>query len=140
MKLSTRYGIISLAALATLGTAHWVRGNITFDLRAMSFVLGVAPNFAASIAIIFVFMGTVAAQEKYRSYQSYRLWFSILAAVSLVGLIGWEVFQLSSRKLVFDPYDIVFTVIGICTAFALFLLSTFKDDSARMRNERSEQE
>lgn len=129
-----RYGIISLAALALLTLVHWVRGNVSIDTPAISFFLGVAPNFAASIAIIFVFLGIVAGQEKVRSFEAYRGWFFILAAISLAGLIGWEVFQMTSRRLVFDPFDIVFTVVGVCTAYALFLLYSPRDDSVEIES------
>jgi hypothetical protein len=46
----------------------------------------------------------------------------LMAAVSLLGLIGWELAQLSGG-LVFDVHDILATVGGVLTGYGLFVVA-----------------
>ena len=49
MKLSTRYGLVGLGALALLSVGHWIRGLSGDWPPVLAYVLGVLPNTAAAL-------------------------------------------------------------------------------------------
>ena len=124
MKLSTRYGVVGLAALALLSIGHWVRGLSGEWEPALAFFLGVLPNVAAAIAIPFIFMGVLADQKKDAPLSVIRNWFFGSVIVSFVSLLGWELIQQKSDRLVFDLNDIGATIVGSAIAIAVFAAVT----------------
>lgn len=56
LKLSTRYGLVGIGALALLSGVHWLREQQMRLEPISEYLMGVTPNFAASIAINFVLM------------------------------------------------------------------------------------
>ncbi len=124
MKASTRYGLAGIAALAGLSLVHWLR-EIRFSRGdASDYLIGVAPNLCAAVAITFVVLSVWADQQKQVAYPAARRWFAIAAAISGVGLLGWEVFQRTSDNLVFDMHDIGATLAGLVISGAIFHLVT----------------
>lgn len=70
------------------------------------------------------------------NFSTARYWFLVSAAVSARGLFGWELFQKTGERLVFDAHDILATIAGIGTATVLFCLVTPRSAGI---NEMSEQ-
>lgn len=124
MKASTRYGLAGIAALAVLSLVHWLREIRFSGGDASDYLIGVAPNLCAAVAIAFVVLSVWADQQKQVAYPAARRWFLISAAISGVGLLGWEFFQRTSDNLVFDPHDIAATLAGLLVSAAIFQLVT----------------
>ena len=124
LKLSTRYGLTGIGALALLSVVHWMRGLSNEWIPTVSYLLGVAPNILAAIAIPFVFMSIVADHKKDASPTSLRRWTFASLGMSLVGLIGWEFIQRTSDKLIFDVNDLGATLVGATLACAIFYVIT----------------
>lgn len=124
MTRSTRYGLAGIGALALLSLVHWLRGRPVPDEPIFAYLLGVLPNLAAAIAITFVLLSIWADQNQDAPNAAARLWFAAFAAGSASGLIGWEMVQRTSARLVFDPHDIGATLIGTGAAFLIFLAIT----------------
>ena len=119
MKPSVRLGMIGIGALALLTLVHWLRSRWHIDIGAVRYLLGVAPNFAAAIAIPFVVTSIYADQKPDGIIERSARVCRTVALVSCAGLIGWELFQQTSRKLVFDVHDIGATLLGTAAAILL---------------------
>ncbi len=124
MKLSTRYGIAGLAALASLTAVQWLRENKLSSSAVSDYLLGVAPNLCAAIAITFVFLSILADQKKLTEHRSARRSFLFAAALAGAGLLGWEVVQRTSDNFVFDSNDIGATLAGLALSGVIFHLVT----------------
>ena len=124
MKLSTRYGLVGLSALAVLTGGHWLREVTPAGAPALLYILGVLPNIAAAIAIPFVFMGIFADQKKDASLRSVRNWFFASVLVSCAGLSGWEFIQRTGDRLVFDTDDLIATLFGSFLSIVIFAAIT----------------
>lgn len=122
--LSTQYGLMGLGTLALLSLVHWMRGLSNEWIPTVSYLLGVAPNILAAIAIPSVFMSIVADQKKDASPTSLRQWYVASLAMSFAGLIGWEFIQTTSDKLIFDVNDLGATLVGTTLTYALFYVIT----------------
>jgi hypothetical protein len=124
MKLPTRYGIAGIGALAALSVIHWLR-EIEFPRNAVSsYLLGVLPNLCAAVAITFVVLSIWADQQKLFEYPKAKRWFWIAASIAGVGLIGWELAQLTMSSFVFDINDMGATFAGLVLSSAVFHLVT----------------
>lgn len=124
MEPQTRYGLLGIGALALLSCVHWVREQQLVLQPVSGYLLGVTPNFAAAIAINFVLMSIWADRTRNANFAVARYWFFVCAAVSALGLLSWELFQKTSKRLVFDVHDMLATLVGIATAILLFYLVT----------------
>lgn len=107
-----------------LSGAHWLREQQMRLEPISEYLLGVTPNFAAAIAINFVLMSIWADQTRNANFSATKYWFLLCAAVSALGLFGWELFQKTSERLVFDAHDILATLVGTGTATVLFYTVT----------------
>ena len=123
-KQSTRFGLVGIAALALLSGVHWIRGLSVELVPAADYLIGVLPNVAAAIAIPFVFMGIAADQKKDAPPTTIQRWFYVSLVASCIGLLGWELIQQTSDRLIFDVNDIGATVVGSTIACAIFLAIT----------------
>lgn len=112
-----RYSLTGIAALAALSGVHALREAGAGD----SWVIGVAPNLCAAVAIPFVALGIWADQRRDAGRRATLRAFAWCAGSSLLGLVAWEVGQLVTRGLVFDPWDLVATLAGTVLAVALIL-------------------
>lgn len=119
-----RYGLAGIAALAGLSLVHWLREIRFSGGAAADYLIGVGPNLCAAVAITFVALSVWADQQKQIAYRAARRWFLIAAAVSGVGLLGWEFFQRTSDTLVFDLHDIGATLAGLALSAAIFRILT----------------
>ncbi|WP_397401754.1 hypothetical protein [Phenylobacterium sp.] len=124
MRVSTRYGLAGIGALGLLTTVHWIR-DLAWSLPGIAdYLIGVLPNFAAAIAIIFVLLSIWSDQNRDADSASLNRALRIAASISSAGLLCWELFQTLSNRLVFDPHDIGATLVGVGTACILFHLLT----------------
>lgn len=114
MKQSTKFGLVSLAALACLTTVQQVRPRLPG-----SFLLGVLPNTLAAIIIPFVFISIYVEQRPAQTRSQIIRWFIGAALGACVGLIAWELMQRSGRRLIFDWNDVFATIAGF--AIAIFI-------------------
>ncbi len=90
------------------------------ELDAIQFLLGVAPNFIAA-ALIFPFAGMALWKLKTgQNLQVQNQWFWRSNVISTIGLIIWEFMQLKGN-LIFDYWDIVFTLIGSIMAIFIYI-------------------
>ena len=124
MKLSTRYGLVGIGALGALSLVHWGRTLQYEAPDTVLYLLGVLPNVAAAIAIPFVLLSIWADQKPAATYSAARRIFVVLTLFAGVGLVTWELVQLSSQTLVFDPHDIGATILGLGVGWLLFTLLT----------------
>ena len=120
VKGSTRYGLVGIGALSLLSGVHWLRGIGSWRSPASDYLLGVTPNFATAIAVSFVLLSIWADQRPSASFSLAARAFLICASISGLGLLGWELFQKTSRRFVFDPHDAGATLVGIGAASLLF--------------------
>jgi hypothetical protein len=120
MRLSTRYGLTGLGALALLTATHQVRSMGRPLHPAADYLVGVLPNFAAAIAISFVLLSIWSDQNRDAGFASTKRPFLLCASISGFGLLAWEWFQKTSARLVFDPHDVGATFAGVGAATLLF--------------------
>lgn len=120
MTLSVRFSLVGLGALALLSGVHWLRAHPGTFAIVPDYLVGVLPNFAAALAITFVVLGIWAGQNEQASNPAVRQAFFLATAFSGVGLVGWEVFQLTSAQMVFDFHDIVATGAGLLVGIVVF--------------------
>lgn len=89
----------------------------------VAFVLGWMPNYLAGLGFMVLGIAILAlAGDLTRDTRLPGLahpFMLLMAAATLLGLIGWELAQLSGR-LVFDVHDVVATVGGVLTGYGLF--------------------
>ena len=124
MRVSTRYGLAGIGALGLLTTVHWLR-DLAWSLPGIAdYLIGVIPNFAAAVAIIFVLLSIWSDQNRDADSASLNRALRVSASISGAGLLCWELFQRMSHRLVFDLHDIVATLVGVGTAYILFYLLT----------------
>ena len=123
-KQSTRYGLVGIAALALLSCVHWIRGLSGELVPVLAYLVGVLPNVVAAIAIPFVFMGIIADQKKDAPPTTIQRWFYASVITSCFGLLGWELIQRTSDRLIFDLNDLLATVVGSMIACAIFFAIT----------------
>lgn len=126
MKLSTRYGLVGIGALAALSLVHWGREAQYDGAAIVLYLMGVLPNVTAAIAIPFVLLSIWSDRNKAASYAAARRSFLVVTLGAGVALIAWEFIQQSSRALVFDTHDIGATIIGLGVGCLLFALVTPK--------------
>lgn len=122
MKPTSKAGITGLIALALLTGAQELREAGNAPPGVWREILGIFPNFAAAIAIAFVLLGIRLELRPVPDLAQARGPFLACAAISLAGLWGWELVQLTSARFVFDPADLVATAAGTGVATAVFVL------------------
>jgi hypothetical protein len=122
MRLSTRYGLTGIGALALLAAVHQLRGMELSPQPSRDYLIGVLPNFAAAIAITFVLLSIWSDQNPNADFASAKRPFILCASISGLGLLAWELFQKTSSRLVFDPHDVGATVVGIGVSIMLFYM------------------
>lgn len=120
MKLSTRFGLVGLGGLALLSAVQWARQHHLQHGAALTYLIGVGPNFAAAIAITFVLLAAWLDMRPVADAAAVGRRFRISAAVSALGLMGWECVQMTSHALVFDWHDVLATLAGIAVSVVQF--------------------
>ncbi len=122
MRLSTRYGLTGIGALSLLTAVHQLREIERSPQPTIGYLIGVLPDFAAAIAIVFVLLSIWGDRNQDADFRSAKRAFFVCALISGLGLLAWELFQKTSSSLVFDPHDVGATAVGISIATALFFL------------------
>ncbi|TRW17486.1 hypothetical protein [Glacieibacterium frigidum] len=118
MPPTLRYSLTGIAALAALSGVHAVRDAGAGD----NWLMGIAPNLCAAVAIPFVALGIWVDQRRDAGRRTTLRAFAWCAAGSLSGLVVWELVQRSTSGLVFDPWDLLATVVGTGLAAALIVV------------------
>lgn len=130
MKSKGRAVLYLLPAVISVGNSLVIEG-VRPAFRSgshprLAFVLGWLPNYLAGLGFMVLgvaFLALVGDLTRDARVPGLAHPFMLLiAAVSLVGLIGWEFAQLSG-KLVFDVNDILATVGGVLTGYGLFVVA-----------------
>jgi len=124
MRLSTRYGLLGIGALAILTTVHQLRERTRWSSPAADYLLGVLPNFAAALAITFVLLSIWTDHKRDAPFVSIQRWLLACSAVSVLGLLVWELIQRTSDRFVFDAGDIGATLLGACLTVPLLYAVT----------------
>ena len=130
MKSNARAFLYLLPAVVFFGNSLVIEG-LRPALRSgshpyLAFVLGWMPNSLAGLG--FMVLGVAILALAGNLTRDARLpglahpFMLLMAAVSLLGLIGWELAQLSGG-LVFDVHDILATVGGVLTGYGLFVVA-----------------
>ena len=130
MKSNARAFLYLLPAVVFFGNSLVIEG-LRPALRSgshpyLAFVLGWMPNYLAGLG--FMVLGVAILALAGNLTRDARLpglahpFMLLMAAVSLLGLIGWELAQLSGG-LVFDVHDILATVGGVLTGYGLFVVA-----------------
>ena len=86
------------------------RNNLEIESQLLTYLLGVAPNFLASISISSFFIIIIPFMSK-KIHGLDVLFYSII--ITTTGLLIWEFLQLYTSKGFFDINDILWTIIGI---------------------------
>ena len=120
MKLSAKFGLVGLGGLALLSAVQWARQHHLQQGPVSTYLIGVGPNFAAAIAITFVALAIWLDARPVLDDAAVARRFRVSAAVSALGLIGWECVQMTSHALVFDWQDVLATLAGIAVSAVLF--------------------
>lgn len=122
MKPSTKVGLAGLAGLALLALVHRVRDAGVVLSPVAATAVGILPNLAAAIAITFVLLSIWLDQRPLTTLAAATRPLLVCAAISGIGLTGWELIQLSSSSFVFDYGDLAATWGGIGLSALLFHL------------------
>ncbi|ESQ73668.1 hypothetical protein [Asticcacaulis sp. AC402] len=124
MQLSMRYGLAGIGGLILLSAVQWLRDQPMSLDPFGAYLAGVTPNFAAAIAICFVLLSIWASHRRDTNVTYMRSRFLVCAAISGLGLIGWELVQRTSQRFVFDIHDMLATLAGIGTSALVFFIIT----------------
>ena len=116
----TRLALLGMVGLAMLEVTHLMRDRLTGTGAVFAFVLGFMPNLAAGFGMPLVVASTQANGWKSLSGREVAGSFVRICAFTSVGLLGWEAVQLAIRRMVFDPLDILATLLGALLAIGAF--------------------
>ena len=134
MRPSTRYGLVGIGALTLLSLVDEIRDRQVQLDSIGAYLIGVAPNFSAAIAIIFVMLSAWADRNRSADFSDTRNAFLVCAAISGLGLIGWELVQKTSERFVFDIHDIFATLVGVgVSMLLLYKIAPRTDDDGETR-------
>ncbi len=104
----------------------FIRPNYGKGLGWIPFFFGVIPNFLAA-GFIFPF-GGLTIRDHYTNNDQKRdpanlsIWFWTSLFGSQLGLILWELVQRSGGNLIYDPFDVLATILGGMSAILIFIL------------------
>ena len=114
------------ASLAGLGLAiltRLVRPFLSYSHPLIALTIGVLPNFGAGLALPLAGVFWVAGVARVRRWSLGTL-LAGMAAITFVGLVGWEVVQLLAWGFPFDANDVVATAIGVACVLAVHRAAT----------------
>lgn len=111
-----RLSATGLVGLAALTTTHWMRDHLADPAPALAFALGVMPNVAAALAMPLILASFTPQTSQVPVTASSHRAFILILAFTTIGLLAWEVVQTRSDQFVFDPYDLLATLVGAALA------------------------
>lgn len=108
-------GLFTVNMLAYQFIQDYLRPQIHNNNNVLSYLLGVAPNFFAAIALpaFFVFISSYI-----KNGGKYILYYA--TTFSTIGLLFWEITQIWLKKGVFDYNDIIWTILGSVTFIIIY--------------------
>lgn len=126
LKASSLYwfGIFAFCFVSYQQISDNIRPYYNGNSAIIKYLLGVAPNFFPAIGIpaVFLLIFPELPTQKMWSLQKNH-W--VANAISIVGLVAWEFVQSTSKKLVFDWNDVLWTLIGaVCFQLIWFITPT----------------
>lgn len=123
--LSPTYYWFMWFALCLIGYQYiqdTIRPNYSGENAAISYLLGVAPNYLANLGLPSFFI-IVIQHLKFR--RDFTPWEKALYSVafSTAGLVAWEIIQVYTSRGFFDWHDILWTFLGGLTFLAIWRVS-----------------
>jgi hypothetical protein len=116
------FSIFALCFLCFQAVSYYIRPNYSGEGAIISYFLGIAPNFFPAIGIPALFV-VLIMQLKTSSKWLIERNYLTANVISLIGLVGWEFIQTSSKKLHFDWNDILWTFIGAAIFQLIWVLT-----------------
>ncbi|MCF8268805.1 MAG: hypothetical protein K9I25_02475 [Crocinitomicaceae bacterium] len=105
------FSIFALCFLCFQVVSYYIRPHYSGESAIISYFLGIAPNFFPAIgipALFVVFMMQLKSDNQWLNKKR----FITANVITIIGLVGWEFIQTTSKKLHFDWNDILWTFIG----------------------------
>jgi hypothetical protein len=116
------FSIFALCFLCFQAVSYYIRPNYYGEGAIISYFLGIAPNFFPAIGIPALFV-VLIMQLKTSSKWLIERNYLTANFISLIGLVGWEFIQTSSKKLHFDWNDVLWTFIGAAIFQLIWVLT-----------------
>lgn len=130
MRKGESYFWLGLFALGTVGftvVQDWLRPRYGGESDFIKYLLGVAPNYFAGVALCSFFAVMIRQVNAGSKNPSSWVWLNGRAhlsgmVVSVVGLWLWEFAQVFSARGRFDLHDVWWTVLGAFTFYVIWLM------------------
>jgi len=104
-----------------------LRHDVSEYSSGFKYLLGIAPNFGAALAILFgIEIYYTILIKKLKVMNCSFKEFGLIALVTFLGLALWELLQFLFWAYPIDVYDIMATVAGIVFSILLFLITPNK--------------
>jgi hypothetical protein len=116
------FSIFALCFLCFQAVSYYIRPNYSGEGAIISYFLRIAPNFFPAIGIPALFV-VLIMQLKTSSKWLIERNYLTANFISLIGLVGWEFIQTSSKKLHFDWNDVLWTFIGAAIFQLIWVLT-----------------
>jgi hypothetical protein len=116
------FSIFALCFLCFQAVSYYIRPNYSGEGAIISYFLCIAPNFFPAIGIPALFV-VLIMQLKTSSKWLIERNYLTANFISLIGLVGWEFIQTSSKKLHFDWNDVLWTFIGAAIFQLIWVLT-----------------
>jgi hypothetical protein len=116
------FSIFALCFLCFQAVSYYIRPHYSGESAIISYFLGIAPNFFPAIGIPALFV-VLIMQLKTSSKWLIERNYLTANFISLIGLVGWEFIQTSSKKLHFDWNDVLWTFIGAAIFQLIWVLT-----------------
>lgn len=121
LALASKLALLGMVGLALLQSIHWLRERVENPSDALALTLGSVPNLAAGYAMPLVATSLLyAASPTYSVAPKARRSFLFILLLTTSGLMVYEVGQLGLRNMVFDPIDLIATLVGALAALGVY--------------------
>jgi hypothetical protein len=121
------FSIFALYFISFQAVSYYIRPNYSGESAIISYFLGIAPNFFPAIGIPALFV-VFTMQLKSANQWLNEKRFITANLISIIGLVGWEFIQTSSKKLHFDWNDVLWTFIGAAIFQLIWFFVTSFDE------------
>lgn len=99
MRLSTPHAMVGLVSLGLLSLVHWYRKQHYGTPEFVQYIVGIAPNFLAAIAMPFVLLSMWTERDPVPIESTRRSRFLILPGITGIGLVAWLIFAFLNAKI-----------------------------------------
>jgi len=128
--VSFQHLVFTLACLvgsAICVVVRILRHDVSAYSSEFKYLLGIAPNFGAALAILFgIEIYFTILIKKSKLIDSSPKEFGLIALITFFCLALWELLQFVFLVYPIDVYDIVATLVGILFSYLLFLITPNK--------------